>query len=336
MSDRVSFAPDAMDDVAADLRLHASGLERTSSEVAAALAHLRATSREFVPPLPDHAGAIIGHADGLRHLGSDVDDLAAAARAEDSRGGGAQAALARAGSFVAGGINALGKYGLARDLARRGAHAVRGGWARAQTWSMARRWGARPMPDIGAVRASFPGGRSVPRNGPGGARERQKAQYRENKRARRDLQRTQRSAAEGVRRATPVTRAGQQVQTFLTDTRAGRNLARGGRALGVAGVGLSGVNAVTAAVDGDVEGALTNGLATAGGAMMVFGGPVGVAAGATLTAGVIVYENWDTITDVGARGVEGAKDLGSSVVDGAKDFGGSVVDGAKDLFGGIF
>ena len=314
----VSFDPAAMEDVSSDLGVIASSLDTAAGEVSDALARFSASSSEFVPALPAHDNAITTNATQAEELSTDVGALAEAARAADEDGIDL-ASMLRSGLGAAGAVsNVLGRSQAVLDLMRRGAHGARAGTAASRLWLMNRRWGSRAMPSMSAVRSSIPGGQGLPRRGPGGAREAQLRQYRENRNQRRQLTRQQRSGAAGMRNASPVTRAGERVAGFMNDTRTGQALQRGGRALGGLGLGLGAVNTVTSAIDGDVEGAIVNGVATAGGALMVFGGPVGIAAGAAITAGVLVYENWDSITDAASSAADWVGDKASSLADGAR------------------
>lgn len=54
---------------------------------------------------------------------------------------------------------------------------------------------------------------------------------------------------------------------------------------------------------------VTGALSTLGGGLLLFGNPVGIAVGATLVVGVLMYEVWDNREAIG--------DTVSSVVEGA-------------------
>lgn len=332
MSDRVSFDPDAMDDVAGDLRLHAIQLDVTGGDVDAALLRYQVSSSEVVPCWPAHGATIARHADTLRRLGDDVQTLADQARGLDGRGLDLQQVAERVGTWAGGIVTANSAYGAVSDLARRAVHALRFGAAHGRRWLLRHRWGPRPMPDIAKVRARTPGGHALPRGGPGGARELQKQQYRENQQVRREQARRARAARDGMRTGGPVTRAGESIRRFMTETRTGRALERGGRGLGWLGVGSSALGVKDGIADRDAEAVAVNGLAVAGGAAMLLGGPVTVGVGAAVTAGVLVYENRDTISAWGSKAAGAVADTGRKVAASGRE----VVDGARKLFDSIF
>jgi hypothetical protein len=123
----------------------------------------------------------------------------------------------------------------------------------------------------------------------------------------------------------PLTRVGQRLASNPA-------LKWGGRALGGAGVAFSGYQTVDAIQRGDTEAAVTSGLATAGGAMMLTPFPPVQLAGLALTAGTMIYSNWDDISDAAVTVKNKVTDVGETVVEGIGDG----LSSAADTVGGWF
>lgn len=111
----------------------------------------------------------------------------------------------------------------------------------------------------------------------------------------------------------------------------GRLAARG---LGALGVGFDGYDTFTAARDGNwtgngdmTKGALWNGAQTVAGALCFVPGPVGwVATG--VSAGMAVYENWDTISN-------GAQQLWNNGAAAIQDAGSKLMDHGSQILSGL-
>jgi hypothetical protein len=333
VSGDVTFSPDAMEEVAADLDLRADTLDEVASDVDAALSAYISSSREFVPAIPAHASMIEAQGDLMRGVATGVLDLAAAAREADAQGVDLRRLLASGAHLVGGAATAVGGRDAIQRLLRLSVHGVRDVRAATSQLRLVNRYGSRAMPSIAAIRREVAGGHAMNRRR---IRPIQMERYRELKRQRRDLHRARAAARTGMRTNGPLTRFGSRVDDFLSDTRTGRGLRTAGRGLGIAGVGLGGFNTIESIREGDTEGAVVNGLSTVGGALMLTGNPVTMGIGAAITVGVLVYDNWDAISDVGAAAVDTVADVASSVGSGVVDFGSSVVSGAADLIGGLF
>lgn len=318
----VAFTPGAMEDVAADVEVQGDLLDDTAADVGAALDAFLASSSEYVPSIPAHEAAIATHAELLRGLATSVLHLAAAAREADERGFDLWAFLATGVDWTrrVGGANSQREAVVALlQLSGHGARHVR---ASVESLRLTARYGPRAMPAIEAIRREVAGGVSMSRQA---IRGHQLARYRELKDTRTALARTQRNAAAAIRAVpagSPLTRIGTRVGDLMTTTRGGQALRSAGRGLGFAGVAIGAWDTVDDVVEGDYENAVVSGLGTAGSIMLMSGNPVVMGAGAVITVGVVVYDNWDTITD-----------FGGDVVDGLADFGGGIVDGASDIFG---
>ena len=318
MSNDVVFVPEAMYEMAADLEVWADDLRDTGDDVDEALDDFRSSSSEFVPALPAHGAAIDSAADLTVVLAENVALLGAAAEEADRQGIRDFTAVV---TSVAAGIRTADlatnvPAGILR-LVRTSIHGTRAVDAGARTWNLARQYGNRPMPDIGRIRARTPGGATMARSE---VRVIQRAKYRELKVARRLLLRRSASSGAALRTNQALTGAGRRVQDFLRNTRPGRVLTVGGRALGVAGAGLSFYNSYTAVREGDTEGAITSGLAGAGSVMMLTPNPVIAGIGAAIVVGVVVYEKWDTISGWADSAADAIGDGVSSVVGGAGRF----------------
>lgn len=332
MGDTVTFDPDAMEQVAADLDLHAAGLHRVSDRLAAALAAYEASGTEFVVPTGDHGERVAAHGDLVHGLGTSVLQLAGAAREADRQG--LDLAEVRDALAPVGTASALqGRHDAVVRLLRASVHEGRDLRAAASQLRLDHVYGTRPMPDIEAIRRRVAGGAAMRRQQVRGL---QLQRYRELKRTRRSLQGTRAAARAGLRTNAPVTRIGGRVDAVMRTTRTGAVLRGGSRVLGVAGVGIGLVDTVDAVASGDAEGAVVSGLSTAGGVLMMSGNPVTMGAGAVLVAGVMVYENWDAISDVAGDAVDAVGDGLAAAGEGLADLGGSIVDGAGDLVGGLF
>lgn len=323
MSDEVRFDPDVMDEVAADIDVQADRVADAGTTVGGALGRFLDSSSEFVPAIADHGNLIGTHAALLSGLATSVMQLADAARQADEMGIDLREIVDAPGISEIGTADAVNSprealVGLVR-LAGHGSMFVRTGL---QQLRIDQRYGTRAMPDIAAIRREIDGGARMERRA---VRAIQMRRYRELKQTRRALDAARSTAATNLRTNSPLTRFGTRVDDFMRTTRTGSVLRTGGRALGVAGVALGGLETYQDFREGDTEGMIVNGIGTVGNAMMFSGNPVIMGAGAVLTVGVVVYENWDTISDTASDAWEGAKSLG-----------GGLVDGATDLFGGVF
>lgn len=122
--------------------------------------------------------------------------------------------------------------------------------------------------------------------------------------------------------------------------RAGRALGRVGGGLGVA---VDAVDTAERLVAGDGWGAARSAASGAGGVAMLVGGPVTIAIGATVVAGVFVYENRAAIA-AGARRAQraargAAARAGSAVSVAGGELvgaGGAMLDGARRVLDGLF
>ena len=315
MSNDVVFVPEAMYEMAADLEVWADDLRATGDDVEDALERFRASSSEFVPPLPAHGAAIDSAADLTVALAENVALLGAAAEEADREGVrnfGEIVSLVATGIRTADAATSLPE-GVLR-LIHTSVHGTRAVDAEARTWNIARQYGNRPKPDIKQIRARTPGGATMSRREIKVIRS---AKYRELKRARRALLRRARDSRHALRTNRALTGPGRSVQDFLKKPGVGRALKAGGTGLSVVGGALSTVDAVAAAADGDTERAVTSGLSAAGSFMLITPNPVIAGVGAALVVGVAVYENWDTISGWAESGADAVGDGVSSVVKGA-------------------
>lgn len=311
MSSTITLVPDELYDLAAEADTWAVALREEAADVGAALTKFRSSSSEFVPALPDHAGTIAGIGDRVAALAESIGALAAAAEQADRDGVRLHDVLLA----IAGGINLADKIVSGAEgtmrLLRFGFYSLRMAASGSALARLRLRWGSRAMPDIGKVRGSIPGGAGMPRSEVRGI---QKQIYREIKGPRAAARRANANAVRGLRTQTPVTPVGGRVSNFLNTTTTGKVIKVGGKVLGAVGTVLSAYDAYDSFKKGDVEGGVTASVATVGGVLMMTGGPVGVAVGATLVVGALVYENREAIADA-AR---------------------SVVNGAGKLLGGLF
>jgi hypothetical protein len=112
-----------------------------------------------------------------------------------------------------------------------------------------------------------------------------------------------------------------------------------GKAFGWIGVGLNGVDTVTAIADGDVGGAIWSGAKTAIGVGALLAPPpanlVFAGVGAGIAIGEFAYEHWDQITAVANTVADGAVDLAHGVADVASDVASGVADVASDVASGV-
>lgn len=322
MSDDICFSPDAMEEVAADLEVYAESVAEAAGSAQGAIDTYVASSSEFVPTIPPHGELIEAQSELMEGVATSVLLLADAARQADEEGVDLRELLANGAHLVGGAATAAGRYEAIQRLLRLSVHGIRDVRGAASQLRLVNRYGSRPMPDIAAIRRELAGGQTMRRQQ---VRQHQLQRYRELKKERRALRNQRRSARTGMRTNRPLTTLGSRVDNFLTNTRAGRALSVGGRVLGGAGVVLGAYNTVQSIREGDVEGAVVNGLYTVGGALMLSGNPVLMGAGAVITVGTAIYDNWDTITD-----------WGSSAASAVSDFGSSVVSGARDFIGGLF
>ncbi|MGH3665514.1 MAG: hypothetical protein ACRDU8_05405 [Egibacteraceae bacterium] len=315
MNDEIRFIPQQLYEVAADVEVWADDLRTVGSDVDGALEAFRSSSSEFAPNLPAHGTAIGSGGDLMVVLAESVAALGAAAEEADRQGidDFRQIVLAVAGGIRMAGTVTGPPQNVLR-LIRTSVHGTRAVSSGARLWRINRRYGSRPMPDIAKIRALAPGGNTMPRHQ---ARELVKSKYRELKKTRRPLLRANYDSRHALHTNRPLSRYGRGVRNFMTNTRTGRLVSTGGRVLGGAGTVLAGVDTVNAIYEGDTERAVTSGLSTVGGALMMTANPVGVTAGAVIVTGVLIYENWDTISDWGEGAVDAVGDLGSSVVEGA-------------------
>lgn len=328
MANTVTFDPVAMRQVADDIDHRGRLLRDVGDQLWSALDAYTSSGSEFVVSTPAHGHHADEYGQLMQQLAASVDDLAEAAEEADRQG----VDLARLRDHLApvGAASTLkGRHDVAMRLLRASVHGGRDVRAAAHRLRLDRRYGTRPMPSIDAIRREVPGGQRMKRPE---VRRHQLQRYRQLKRQRSSLARTREAARTGLRENTRLTRWGRRVDDFMTTTRTGSVLRYGGKALGVTGTVLGTYDTVDAIVDGDTGRAMTNGLSTVGGVMMVTGNPVVMGAGALLVAGVAVYENWDTITDWGSSAVDTVGDGLSK----ARDLGESVVNGAADFIGGLF
>lgn len=319
--DTVVFDPQAMREVAADIEVRGDMLGEVATDVGRALAAYAASGTEFVVAVPDHRQVIAAQGDMLVGLATSVLLLAEAANEADRRGLDL-AALRRYADPLATAATLQDRHDSIVRLLRASVHGSRDLRAAREQVRLVQMYGPRPMPAIEAIRRELPGGDDMRRSQ---VRQVQKQRYRELKQQRRALARTRATAHLGLRTNAPVTQAGTRINQALSASRAGSVLRYGSRSLGVAGVGLGVVDTMQAAATGDVEGAVVGGLSTVGGVLLLSGNPVTMGAGAVIVVGVMVYDNWDTISS-----------WGSSAVNPIGNAGRGLVDGAKKLFGGLF
>jgi hypothetical protein len=315
---RISFSPAAMEEVAADLEVQADRLDAAATDVGDAIAAYRASCGEFVATLPDHPSFIGAQGDLLRGVSTNVLLLAAAAEEADRQGIDLRALLASGVHLTGTAARINGGHDAVVALLRASVHGTRDVRAWRTQLGLVSRYGSQAMPDIAAVRREVAGGTAMKRSQ---IRPHQLERYRQLKRQRVELHRTRAASRTGLRTNAPVTRVGTSVNRFVTDTRAGRALRAGSRRLGYAGAALSAYDTFGAIREGDTGRAATSALSTLGTGLMLTPNPIFFGAGAAITAGVLVYENWDTITD-----------WGGAVADQAGD----VYDGVKDFIGGLF
>lgn len=316
MSGHLVFVPEDMYAFAADAEVWADDVRATGRDAQRALDAFASSSSEFVPALPAHGAAMGSLADQATALAENVAVLGAAAEEADRVGITdfrdlllTVAAGVRVADAVTGVPDAVAR------LVRTSVHGTRALDSAADLWRISRRYGDRPMPDIAAIRAETPGGRTLPRRE---IRSLQRQKYRELKKARARLRGARAGSVDALHSNRPVTGVGQRVRTFMTTSRTGRVISRGGRVLGVAGTLVAAADTGMAIYEGDTERAVTSGLATAGGALMLTANPVGIGVGAAIVVGVTVYENWDTISGWAEDRWDAVSNVGSSVVDGAR------------------
>lgn len=137
-----------------------------------------------------------------------------------------------------------------------------------------------------------------------------------------------------------------RLRTGVSSSRIGAVGRLGSKAVGAGGVVLGGWDLAQGLREGDTERAVTGGLsAVASGAMLIPFPPV-QAAGAIVTAGVLVYSYRDEIASAGRAVVDAARrdverkvDFARDVAGAAGDLAGSagdLVDGAWNAVGGLF
>jgi hypothetical protein len=133
----------------------------------------------------------------------------------------------------------------------------------------------------------------------------------------------------------PLTRAGQAFDVRFPN--ASRWVGVGGRVIGVAGVAYDGIEFVQAARTGDTEGMVTNGLSMVGTGMMMTGNPVLMGVGAVMVGGVLIYENWDAISEFAGNAADWTgdrlDDAGGWAGDRLDDAGGWAGDRLDDAGG---
>lgn len=329
MSDVVTFVPDEMFGFAVEADAWAESVRDEAAEVGDALSRFRSSSTEFVPALPDHQSTMEGIGDRLVSLSEGVGALGAAAEQADREG----VRLAEVLTLVAGGVNTasslVGASQALLDYTRFGVYssrALRSGLTLAR---YNRLYGASGMPSTAHVRRLVPGGAEMPRSEIRRIRSQIHQQVKGPRRA--TLAAHYRNRF-GMRTRPPATALGGRINHFLTSTRTGSAIRVGGRVLGGAGVVLSGVDAVQAFREGDVERGVTSTVSAVGGAMMLAGGPAGVVVGGALVIGALAYQHREAIG-------EALDDVGegiSNVASGAVDAGRGLVEGAGRVLGGVF
>ena len=111
--------------------------------------------------------------------------------------------------------------------------------------------------------------------------------------------------------------------------------ATAGRALGWVGVGLNGVDMVSAIADGDTGGAIWSGAKTAIGVGALLSPPpvslVFAGVGAAIAIGEFTYQHWDQISAVANNVADGAADVARGVANLASDVASGVADVAGDF-----
>lgn len=315
MSAAVTFVPDEMRGFAAEADGWAVALREEARDLDAALDRFRASSSEYVPAIPDHAGRIDGLAERMSSLAEAVGTLAAAAEQADREGVRLHDLLLTVGNSVRYADKVAGMTESGLRLIQMGAYGALRALHASRLAALRRRWGVRSMPDIGAVRQSIPGGPDLPRSQ---VRPRQIAQYRANKRIRAAALRNHNNAVQAMRTRRPLTTFGQRVQHFLHNTRAGRVVTRAGRVLGGVGVALGAYDAITQFRTGQYEDSAISGMSALGGfVLLVAVTPVGIGIGAGLVVGALILENREWIGEQVGGVAEGVADAGRSVIEGA-------------------
>lgn len=315
MSAAVTFVPEEMDGFAAEADGWALALREEARDLDAALDRFRTSSSEYVPAVPDHAGRIDSLAERMSSLAEAVGTLAAAAEQADREGVRLHDVLLTVGNSVRYADKVAGMTESGLRLIQMGAYGALRALHASRLAALRRRWGVRSMPDIGAVRQSIPGGPDLPRSQ---VRPLQLSQYRVNKRIRAPALRNHDNAVQAMRTRRPLTAFGQRVHHFLHNTRAGSVVKHGGRVLGGVGVALGGYDAYNAFQAGDVEGGIVNVVSAGGGLVLLLATtPVGIAIGAGLVIGALVWENREWIGEQVGGLAEGAADIGRSVIEGA-------------------
>jgi hypothetical protein len=319
--DTVVFDPQAMREVAADIEVRGDMLAEVATDVSRALSAYAASGSEFVVAVSDHQQVIAAQGDMLVGLATSVLLLAEAADEADRRGLDLTA-LRQYADPLATAATLHDRHDSIVRLLRASVHGTRDLRAAREQVRLVQMYGPRPMPAIEAIRQELPGGEDLRRSQ---VRQVQKQRYRELKKQRTTLARTRATARLGLRTNAPVTQAGTRVNQALSASRAGQALRHGSRALGGAGVALGAYDTFDAFQDGDYQRMATSGLSTVGGVLLLSGNPVTMGAGAVIVVGVMVYDNWDTISS-----------WGSSAANTVSNAGRGLVDGAKKLFGGLF
>lgn len=320
MSSQVLFVPEEMYGFSAEASSMGGSLREEGGAVDDALDRFRSSSSEFVPSLPAHGASIEGIAERVVALGDGVGALGEAAEEADRRGMDLAEALLAAGGAIRLADTLTQSNDALQNLLRFSVYSVRAVRESLRPMLQRARWGSRPMPRIDRVRSSLPGGERLPR---AEVRRIQMAQYRRNQRALADARRAGQAARSGMRARPPLTTIGGRVRNFMQNTRTGRALGFGGRALGVVGAGLQAYDAYSAFREGDVEEGVTKSVGAVGGAMMMTGTPVGVVVGGTLVVGSLIYEHREAIGQGISDAAGAIEDVGSDLVEGA----GKVLDG---------
>jgi len=306
----VLFVPEQMYGFSAAAAESGGALRDEAGNVDDALDRFRSSSSEFVPSLPSHGASIEGIAERVVALGEGVGALGEAAEDADRRGVNLAEALLAAGGAIRFADTLAQSNEALQNLLRFSVYSVRAVRESLRPALQRARWGSRPMPRIDRVRSSLPGGRQLPR---AEVRRIQMRQYRANKRALAEARRNMQAARSGMRARPPLTTIGGRVRDFMQNTRAGRALSFGGRALGVVGTGLQAYDAYSAFREGDVEEGVTKSVGAVGGMLMMTANPVGVVVGGTMVVGSLIYEHREAI----AEGVSDTVDAIGGAIEGA-------------------
>ena len=111
--------------------------------------------------------------------------------------------------------------------------------------------------------------------------------------------------------------------------------------LGTIGGAIGGIISVAGTVVGLIGSAVSaigGAIASAGGAMAVLTGPIGIAVGAVIglvTAGILLYRNWDTIKQKATEVWGGIKNTVSNVTDAIKTKAGEMATAVSDKFNSL-